>query len=72
MAEKSELYSFKLKDRFWFDIGKPGDYIVGQKAFLDYYKIAKYAHLKPENNQSSKDLPSGCECKGSYLIDPSA
>lgn len=39
MAEEGQLYSLPIKDNFWFDIGKPADYLKAQGAFLNYYKI---------------------------------
>jgi NDP-sugar pyrophosphorylase family protein len=39
MAHEGKLFSLQLKNDFWFDIGKPGDYIIGQNAYLQYYKI---------------------------------
>jgi NDP-sugar pyrophosphorylase family protein len=30
-----------LGNKFWFDIGKPADYLIGQGAFLEYHKINK-------------------------------
>jgi hypothetical protein len=30
MAADNQLYSLPLKNDFWFDIGKPSDYIIGQ------------------------------------------
>lgn len=60
MAQQSELDSLKLENRFWFDIGKPIDYIIGQKDFLNYYSIAKYGLLKSNKSEDCKKLPSGC------------
>ena len=39
MAKEGQLYSLPLKNDFWFDIGRPADYLVGQAAYLAYYKI---------------------------------
>lgn len=39
MAKEGKLYSLPLKNDFWFDIGRPGDYLTGQAAYLAYYKI---------------------------------
>ena len=30
MAQEGKLFSLKIKDNFWYDIGKPADYIVAQ------------------------------------------
>lgn len=39
MAKEGQLFSLPLKNDFWFDIGRPADYLVGQAAYLAYYKI---------------------------------
>ncbi len=39
MANQGILYSLPLKNDFWYDIGKPSDYIIGQGAHLKYYNI---------------------------------
>ena len=39
MAQEGKLFSLALNNNFWFDIGKPADYIVGQGAYLNYYKL---------------------------------
>jgi mannose-1-phosphate guanylyltransferase len=44
LAEEGQLFSLPIKDNFWFDIGKPADYLRAQGAFLNYYKI----HSHPE------------------------
>ena len=41
LANNSELYALPLENDFWFDLGKPQDYLSGQNAFLEYYKIEK-------------------------------
>lgn len=37
LAEEGELYAYPLKNDFWFDLGKPEDYLKGQNAYLKYY-----------------------------------
>lgn len=39
LAAEGQLYSLPLKNNFWFDIGQPKDYLLGQGAYLTYYKI---------------------------------
>jgi len=39
MAGEGKLYSLALKNNFWFDIGQPKDYLLGQAAYLNYYQI---------------------------------
>lgn len=39
MAKDGQLYCISLHNDFWFDIGKPGDYLKGQGAYLEYHKI---------------------------------
>jgi NDP-sugar pyrophosphorylase family protein len=39
MAQEGKLFCQSLPNDFWFDIGKPGDYLLGQGAYLNYYKI---------------------------------
>lgn len=39
MAKEGKLHSLPLQNKFWFDTGKPEDYLVAQGAYLDYYKI---------------------------------
>jgi NDP-sugar pyrophosphorylase family protein len=41
MAAEGSLYGLPLGNKFWFDIGKPADYLIGQGAFLEYHKINK-------------------------------
>ena len=43
MAEEGQLFSLPIKDNFWFDIGKPGDYLRAQGAYLNYFKINNHA-----------------------------
>jgi NDP-sugar pyrophosphorylase family protein len=37
VANEGKLYSMPLKTNFWYDIGQPGDYLLGQAAFLTHY-----------------------------------
>ncbi len=37
MVEEGELYGLPLKNKFWYDTGKPEDYLTAQQAFLDYH-----------------------------------
>lgn len=37
LASDGQLYAYSLKNTFWFDLGKPEDYIKGQHAYLQYY-----------------------------------
>ena len=60
MAEKGELFSITLDNKFWFDIGKPQDYILGQKGFLEYY------------NTKQCQLQNNVEFIGNVMIHPSA
>lgn len=39
LAEEGELYAYKLQNEFWYDIGKPADYIEGQGSYLKYHNI---------------------------------
>ena len=39
VSEEGKLYSLPLKTDFWFDAGKPEDYLKAQSSFLKYYKI---------------------------------
>jgi len=38
LALEGKLHSLLIKDNFWYDIGKPEDYISAQGAYLEYYK----------------------------------
>ena len=41
MASEGNLFGLTLKNSdFWFDTGKPGDYLTAQGAFLTYHKIS--------------------------------
>lgn len=33
------MYAYTLENDFWYDIGKPGDYIEGQGSYLKYHNI---------------------------------
>lgn len=37
MVEEGELYGLPLTNKFWYDTGKPEDYLTAQQAFLDYH-----------------------------------
>ena len=37
MAQENLIYGLPLKNKFWFDLGKPSDYLNGQGAFLKYH-----------------------------------
>lgn len=39
LAEEGELYSYSLTNDFWFDLGKPDDYLKGQNAYLKYFNL---------------------------------
>lgn len=41
MAQEGELYGMTLSNNFWYDIGQPRDYLIGQGEFLKYYKHQK-------------------------------
>lgn len=38
MASEGQLYGMALENDFWYDIGQPKDYLIGQEGFLKYYK----------------------------------
>jgi mannose-1-phosphate guanylyltransferase len=38
MAAEGQLYGMTLENNFWYDIGQSKDYLIGQDAFLKYYK----------------------------------
>jgi NDP-sugar pyrophosphorylase family protein len=38
MVKEGKLYGLPLKDKFWFDTGKPEDYLTAQGAYLHYHK----------------------------------
>lgn len=63
MAEEGQLYSLPIKDNFWFDIGKPADYLKAQGAFLNYFKI----NSRPEQSQGNvfihESSKVGPDCK---------
>jgi mannose-1-phosphate guanylyltransferase len=63
MAEKGELYSLPIRDNFWYDIGKPADYIKAQGAFLDYYKIHSLPEQKNGNIFVHESSTVGPDCK---------
>lgn len=37
MASEGQLYGMTLENDFWYDIGQPKDYLIGQEGFLKYY-----------------------------------
>ena len=63
MAGEGQLYSLPIKDNFWFDIGKPGDYIKAQGAFLDYFKIHSHPDQKNGNIFIHESSTIGADCK---------
>jgi NDP-sugar pyrophosphorylase family protein len=39
LASEKQLYALPLRDNFFFDIGKPADYLLAQGAYLEHHKI---------------------------------
>ena len=39
LVSEGKLYGLVLKNDFWFDTGKPTDYLIAQGAYLDYYHV---------------------------------
>lgn len=62
MAEQGELYGLSLKNDFWFDLGKPSDYIKGQGAYLNYYKNNQNLEIK-DNCLIDKTAKIGPNCQ---------
>ena len=71
MAQEGKLFSLSLQNDFWFDIGKPGDYLLGQAAYLNYHKI------KSSNDfvgnvlvDSTSIIEEGCKIGPNVVIGP--
>lgn len=39
-----------LTNNFWYDIGQPKDYLIGQGEYLKYYKLQKENDLRFQGN----------------------
>ena len=63
MASEGQLYSLPIKDNFWFDIGKPADYIKAQGSFLEYFKINSNPDQKNGNVFVHESSSVGADCK---------
>lgn len=50
MAEEGELYAMTLSNNFWYDIGQPKDYLIGQGEYLKYYKLQKENDARFQGN----------------------
>ena len=59
LAEENELYAFCLENKFWYDIGKPEDYIKGQGAYLTYYDKKSSRTGFTGNNLIHEDVTVG-------------
>lgn len=60
LAQEELLYGFPLKNKFWFDLGKPEDYLKGQNAYLQYYNISEKNHT--ENCLIDPSAEIGADC----------
>lgn len=70
MAQEEKLYSLALKNDFWFDIGRPEDYLLGQGAFLKYFGIT---NPNTEGNvlvHSSSKIEAGCKIGPNVVVGP--
>lgn len=63
MAQEGQLYSLPIKDNFWYDIGKPADYIKAQGAYLNYYHINTHPEYKSGNVFIHSTSTVGPDCK---------
>lgn len=63
MAEEGQLFSLPIKDNFWYDIGKPLDYLKAQGAYLDYYKIHSHPEYTHGNVFIHESAKVGPDCK---------
>ena len=63
LAEEGQLYSLPIKDNFWYDIGKPADYIKAQGAYLKYYNIHTNPDQKNGNVFVHESSIVGSDCK---------
>ncbi len=56
------MYAFSLENKFWYDIGKPEDYIKGQGAYLTYYDYKSSRTGFSGNNLIHEDAVVGENC----------
>lgn len=70
MATENKLFSLPLHNNFWFDIGKPGDYIIGQNAYLNYYKITSPDHSGNLLIHPTSKIEEGCKLGPNVVIGP--
>ena len=62
LAQEKKLFSLKIKDNFWYDIGKPADYILAQGAHLNYYKVVTHEQF-PDAVFIDPTATIGKDCK---------
>lgn len=70
LTAEGKLYGLTLKNDFWFDTGKPGDYLLAQGAYLDYYKIIPEAHKSTVLIDKTATVEEGCKLGPNVVIGP--
>lgn len=71
MAKEERLYSMPLENNFWFDIGRPGDYLIGQGAYLKYYNIKSSGdYVGNVLVDPSTVIEEGCKIGPNVVIGP--
>ena len=71
MAQEGGLFSLPLKNHFWFDIGKPEDYLLGQAAYLKFYTVtSSNSHVGNVLVDPSSVIEEGCKIGPNVVIGP--
>jgi mannose-1-phosphate guanylyltransferase len=71
MAKEEKLYSLPLQNDFWFDIGRPADYLIGQAAYLKYYESkSSKEHIGNVLIDPSTVIEEGCKIGPNVVIGP--
>jgi len=56
------LYAYTLENEFWYDIGKPADYIEGQGSYLKYHNIKSERFNNKDNILVDETTEIGENC----------
>lgn len=67
---EGKLYGLVLKNDFWFDTGKPTDYLIAQGAYLNYYNIKSEEYQSTVLIDKSAKVGKNCQIGPNVVIGP--
>jgi mannose-1-phosphate guanylyltransferase len=67
---EGKLYGISLQKDFWFDTGKPEDYLAAQGAYLEYFKIFSEEHKSTVLIDKTSKVEEGCKLGPNVVIGP--